>query len=432
MFKLIFCIFTLYFNQKGLFYKKIIFQQVKPSMANSRISILLITVLCNMLFFSCKKNNDCTPAATANAGLDQVVTDVTVTLAANAPATGKGIWSIVSGANGAFADMNNPTSTFTGTAGTVYVLRWTISGCPSSQDDVQITLNICTAPTQANAGVDESSPVPGLTLSANTPTSGTGIWSIVSGTGGNFSNVNSPTSAFTGVTGTTYVLRWTISGCPAASQDDVQIIFNDNPVVSFIDKTSVINGEIITLNGYNFHVNYQGNSQIIIRKSGTADNYLTILSVTPTELKFVMQNPLAYGTFDLIYFKRETSATSGVEWPTSTQVTLNPPGATQFYTGTLASSSTAKGSNQTAGVKNGSATASDYAVKLIHYDYTTGTSQEYVAPVVSITANGFSGGTMDALVFTVPASTPPGSYYCEVIYQTNTILMTLQNQFTVF
>lgn len=380
-----------------------------------------ILLFCSILF-SCKKNTECTPATTADAGPDQFVTETTVMLAANTPSTGKGMWSIVSGTGGAFSDVNSPTATFTGTTNVTYILRWTISGCPISQDDVQITINTCDDPTAANAGPDQNTPTNMVTLAANTPTSGSGVWSVVSGTGGNFLNLNSPVSTFAGVAGTTYVLRWTITACTSSSQDDVQIIFNTDPTAASVDKTSVLNGEIITVNGSNFHVNYQGNSQLIARKTGTSDTYLTILSVTPTQLKAVMTNPLTLGTFDLIYFQRETAA-SGIEFPTSLQVTLVAPAVSQFYIGSLATNTVSKGSNMTIAVKNGSTTTADYVVKIVRYDYSTGTAQETTAPVVSVTPNGFAGGTMDALLFTIPATVASDGYYCEVTYKSNATLV---------
>ena len=71
------------------------------------------------------------------------------------------------------------------------------------------------------------------TLAANAPTTGTGTWTIVSGAGGSFVNANSPTTVFNGVSGTTYVLRWTISnGVCTSTNDNVKIIFNTPPTVA--------------------------------------------------------------------------------------------------------------------------------------------------------------------------------------------------------
>ena len=178
---------------------------------------------------------------TANAGPDQTGAATcgltTVTLVANAPTVGTGAWSIVSGTGGSFANASSPTSTFSGTAGSTYTLRWTISNspCVASTDDVTITFN--RNPTTANAGPDQTSAatcgLTTVTLAANLPTVGTGAWSIVSGTGGSFANASSPTSTFSGTAGNTYTLRWTISNSPCvASTDELVVMFHQNPVVS--------------------------------------------------------------------------------------------------------------------------------------------------------------------------------------------------------
>ncbi|MBB3842435.1 Flp pilus assembly protein TadG, partial [Runella defluvii] len=178
---------------------------------------------------------------TANAGGDQVGASTCgltqVTLAGNTPAVGTGSWSVVSGTGGTFSDASSPTSTFTGTAGSSYTLRWTISNspCVASTDDVTITFN--QNPTTANAGGDQvgasTCGLTQVTLEGNTPTVGTGAWSVVSGTGGTFSDASSPTSTFTGTAGSSYTLRWTISNSPcAASTDDVTITFNQNPTTA--------------------------------------------------------------------------------------------------------------------------------------------------------------------------------------------------------
>ncbi|MBL0047143.1 MAG: HYR domain-containing protein [Bacteroidetes bacterium] len=174
---------------------------------------------------------------TANAGSDQTnLCGVTSTaLAANTPSVGTGTWSIISGAGGSFSINTNPAATFTGTLGTTYILRWTIANapCTSSTDDVTITFN--NNPTTANAGADQTSlcGVTSTTLAANTPTEGTGTWTIISGVGGSFSLNTNPAAAFTGTLGTTYVLRWTIANAPCtSSSDDVTITFNNNPTAA--------------------------------------------------------------------------------------------------------------------------------------------------------------------------------------------------------
>ncbi len=209
-----------------------------PGQLYYRVHFTINGAACNDPYSSAVSVIVVEPPTTAAAGADQTGAatcgSTTVTLAANSPAVGTGSWSIVSGAGGAFADASSPTSTFTGVAGASYTLRWTISNppCTASYDDVVITFN--QIPTPANAGADQTGAATcGSTtviLAANSPTVGTGSWSIVSGAGGAFADASSPTSTFTGVAGASYTLRWTISNPPCiASTDDIVITFNQIP-----------------------------------------------------------------------------------------------------------------------------------------------------------------------------------------------------------
>ena len=181
------------------------------------------------------------PPTAANAGADQTGSSTcgltSVTLAANSPAIGNGSWSIVSGTGGTITTPASPTSTFTGIAGNAYQLRWTISNapCAPSTDDVTITFNL--EPTISDAGPDQTGAstcgLTSVTLAGNSPTVGTGLWTIVSGTGGTITTPASPTSTFTGIAGNAYQLRWTITNAPCTpSSDDVLITFNQEPTIS--------------------------------------------------------------------------------------------------------------------------------------------------------------------------------------------------------
>jgi uncharacterized protein (TIGR02145 family) len=83
-------------------------------------------------------------------------------------------------------------------------------------------------PDQANAGPDQDS-VPGgfLHLSANMPVNGSGIWTIIQGSGGSLSHPASPSSGFSGDYGSSYILVWTISNYCGATMDTVLIHFDD-------------------------------------------------------------------------------------------------------------------------------------------------------------------------------------------------------------
>ncbi|MBP6978492.1 MAG: hypothetical protein KBB71_09275 [Lentimicrobiaceae bacterium] len=81
-------------------------------------------------------------------------------------------------------------------------------------------------PTQASAGPDQID-IPGTitTLAGNTPEYGTGIWHIVTGTGGTITDALNPTSGFQGQIDSTYFLTWTISNDCGSMVDTVQISF---------------------------------------------------------------------------------------------------------------------------------------------------------------------------------------------------------------
>ncbi|PCJ77745.1 MAG: hypothetical protein COA57_16555, partial [Flavobacteriales bacterium] len=187
-------------------------------------------------------NVDASPTVAA-AGPDQNLCNViTTTLAANIPTTGTGAWSTISGTGSADV-VGDPTSTVSGlTIGGSSTLRWTISNgvCPASTDDVII--NVDALPTTADAGPDQGlCGVTTSTLAGNTPTSGTGAWTTIFGTG-SADVPASPTSTVSGLTiGASSTLRWTISNgvCPA-STDDVVITADDVPTVAAAGPDQVL------------------------------------------------------------------------------------------------------------------------------------------------------------------------------------------------
>lgn len=163
------------------------------------------------------------------AGTDQTLCGPTAALGANAPVVGAGVWSIVSGIGGAFDDVNDPLTNFTGTEGEVYTLRWTISNaCAVNFDDVSVTLQ--PLPTTSDAGVDINICATTTSLAANAPTEGVGNWTIISGAGGVFMDDTNPLSDFDGLEGETYILRWTIDNALCTpSTDDVMVYFEPAP-----------------------------------------------------------------------------------------------------------------------------------------------------------------------------------------------------------
>lgn len=185
---------------------------------------------------------------TSNAGPDQTTCGTTATLAGNTPTAGTGAWSLISG-SGSITNSASPTSGLTALGVGNNTFRWTISstGCTPSTDDV--TINVSTGLTQAAAGSDQAICADNGTLAGNTPTSGTGTWSVISGAG-SFSNAGSPTSNVTGIGVGSNTYRWTISGTGCSSTtDDVIFTRSATPTTAAAGPDQTICGNSTTLAG---------------------------------------------------------------------------------------------------------------------------------------------------------------------------------------
>ncbi|HYG03559.1 MAG TPA: PKD-like domain-containing protein [Chryseosolibacter sp.] len=178
----------------------------------------------------------------ANAGTDQNICGTGTTLAGNSPTVGTGTWTIISGAGGNISNSPDPSSPFSGTAGVTYVLRWTIVNgtCAPSMDDVSIAFE--QTPTTPVAGTDQTVCATSTPLSANTAISGTGSWSVISGTGGSFTDITNPSSDFNGTPGEVYTLRWTISNACGSNADDVIVTMEQSPTTANANVDQIVCG----------------------------------------------------------------------------------------------------------------------------------------------------------------------------------------------
>jgi hypothetical protein len=132
---------------------------------------------------------------------------------------------------------------------TTYYVDATLGSCISTPRTA-VTATVSTNPTPSYAGTNQI--VCGnATLAGNTPVVGTGLWTIVSGTGGTITSPTSPTSTFTGTADTPYTLAWTISNFPCASSStNVNITINTTPVVAPITPPTPVGvciGSTVTL-----------------------------------------------------------------------------------------------------------------------------------------------------------------------------------------
>jgi hypothetical protein len=174
-----------------------------------------------------------------NAGADLTVcaSPGTATMAATTPTAGTGAWTQVGGGAATITTASSPTTTINGltVAGSPYTFRWTVSNAPCASGFDEVTVTVNDLPSAANAGSAQTicSNEDAL-LAANTPTVGTGAWSVVSGPStslAQFSDAGAANATFNPAGGAgSYNLRWTVSNSPCtASTSDVAITVNIAP-----------------------------------------------------------------------------------------------------------------------------------------------------------------------------------------------------------
>ncbi len=185
---------------------------------------------------------------TAAAGADQSICLSSVTLAGNNPSVGSGSWALVGG-TGTVTTPSSPTSGVTGISVGSSTFRWTISNgpCTASFDDVIITRDA--VPTTANAGPDQTICATTATLAGNTPSVGSGQWTLVGGSG-SITTSTSPNSGVTGLGVGNNTFRWTISnGVCTPSTDDVIITRDDFPTTANAGPNRVVCDSTFNLAG---------------------------------------------------------------------------------------------------------------------------------------------------------------------------------------
>ncbi len=280
----------------------------------------------------------------ANAGTYQGFTDntTTVTLDANTPLHGTGTWTVVSPTNTttSFSDVNTPNATFTGVPCTQYRLRWSIAACYTSHDDVIIDFN--ETPTIADAGITIYSPSSQtVTLNANTPTQGTGTWSIVSGGTGTFANPNAPTTTFTADNNNTkYVLKWTIATPCSSSNDNINVFIGNvvgqyayGGVIFYVDATGN-NGLVVSTTSQGSYRWACSNTNISTGSSGTI-NTASIVADQNTCFSFAAKtcNDLVLNTYNDWFLPSSIELLNLISNLTTVNATLTDISATTVFSG---------------------------------------------------------------------------------------------------
>jgi hypothetical protein len=116
----------------------------------------------------------------ANAGSDHSPAGLSVALNANAAgANESGTWTILSGTGGIIQEPAKPNSLFFGTAGSNYILRWSIMGkCTTTHDDITIAMPVNPVGTLVSA--NDCSSLTGVSTQYQALNGNTAAWAITS------------------------------------------------------------------------------------------------------------------------------------------------------------------------------------------------------------------------------------------------------------
>ncbi|HRH35945.1 MAG TPA: hypothetical protein PKY12_12850, partial [Catalimonadaceae bacterium] len=239
-----------------------------PTQANSAVTGLGL----GNNVFKWKVSNDPCPADSANvtitvntivqaiAGPDQTVCTTGVVVAGNFPPTnGTTRWTRLTGTG----LVNSPNSrataiTLLGLGTSTYEYKITVPGCGDTKDTLAI--NRIAPPTTANAGQNQTVCTNSTTMQANSPTDGTGTWTLVSGTG-SIAEPNNPATVINGLSVGDNVFQWTISNEPCtSSSQNVTITYqlpevaDVGPDISVCSTGVVLSANVAGINGGNWNL----------------------------------------------------------------------------------------------------------------------------------------------------------------------------------
>ncbi|MDP3143919.1 MAG: gliding motility-associated C-terminal domain-containing protein, partial [Bacteroidota bacterium] len=158
-------------------------------------------------------------AAMAGSNQTICINNPTTTLNGNSPAVGTGTWSVISG-SGTITSVNNPTTTITNLGQGLNVIQWAIGTVGCAPTTSTLSIQVDAMPNIVSAGPNYTLCInnPTVVVTAITPTSGVGTWSVASG-GGVITPSTNPTTSITSLPVGTNIMQWTVVNgvCPAVS-----------------------------------------------------------------------------------------------------------------------------------------------------------------------------------------------------------------------
>ncbi|WP_448520108.1 PKD domain-containing protein [Rhodoflexus sp.] len=258
----------------------------------------------------------------------------TVTLTGNAPVSGTGTWSRVSGpgtVNIATSGAAGEVATFSNLQPGLHTFQWVISNPTCGNTAAQVTIRIVERdaaaaidPAPANVCADPATLRGAVTLNGNVPASGTGTWTRQSGPG-TFTLVTAGAggrqATFSDLQVGTHVFRWTINNATCGNTfAEVSVTVQEpTPVASITgnlnvcasDPTGTLGSTILAGNN-----SYVGTGTWT-RIGGTGDATALAITIGGTNNNVATITGMGFGTH---VFQWEM--TNGVCPPTSAQVTV--------------------------------------------------------------------------------------------------------------
>ncbi len=187
--------------------------------------------------------------STSNAGANQTVCSSSASISANNPTFGSGSWSVVTG-TGTITSTSSPSTSVTGLLpGQSVTLRWTITNGPCTASTSTVTISRDEDPTVAMVGPDLQVCTDTAQLSANSPTIGSGSWTVISGSG-TFANATNPNTMVTGMGLGQNSFAWSISnGICNITKDTITVQRDNEAPQPFAGPDKAICGSSTTLTG---------------------------------------------------------------------------------------------------------------------------------------------------------------------------------------
>jgi PKD repeat protein len=261
---------------------------------------------------------------TAGISLSTALTGVTYTWTSTATggATGNTSNSIPESIT-SIQDVLTNTGTTTSTV-TYLITPYNSDGCPGTT--VTAIVMVQPQPTQSNAGSTITLCNGTSTqLNGNSPSPGTGLWTVVSGSGTTFNNAASPTTTVSGlVAGNTYQFEWTITTAPGCSSSSTVTVTVNAPTVPGI--TTPTGPNTVCAGDNSGQINLSGQTGQVVNWQSSVDNGATFQPLNPVNTT----GSLTYNnlTQTTEYEAIVQNGTCGALTSTPTTITVNQPAIT--------------------------------------------------------------------------------------------------------